>query len=191
MQQKPCNIPFFIFFCHWWQSSFFQELRRHENRETIRSPFSCRSWSQVSSLHCKSDWSKDDVCWTEGRFFFFFLGPLAESSGGMKRWTCSAKLLLSVCMPFWQTRGCARARGEKWTYAPSFRESVIVSGCSPAERERKRKRESENNKMHPVQPLTSVCFCVTAFKTRQCAALASLRCHLVAPSRAAISSRWH
>lgn len=55
------------------------------------------------------------------------LVPLADSRGGMKRLTCSAKLFfpLSGCLSGRQEP--AREKGEKWTYGyvPSFSESVI------------------------------------------------------------------
>lgn len=106
----------------------------------------------------------------------FFL-TLTLTEGGRSRpdsrpvWAqCQAPVLEwkgwpALPRPFFSLSGCLSGRqeavteqGEKWTYVPSFTESEIVSGLSPAERRRlshKRTQTSENNKMHPVQGLTS------------------------------------
>lgn len=71
---------------------------------------------------------------------------------------------LSLCLhAFLADKRLCESEEKNETYAPSFSESLIVSGSSPAERE----LESENNKMHPVQALTSV-FVSLPFKTDIC-----------------------
>lgn len=110
------------------------------------------------------------------------LVPLAGSTGGMKRWTCSARLFLSLSLSLWitlwQTRACERKRERtKMNECAKFQWVCDCFWPLPRQRDREGDREggasrlktSENNKMHPVQIQDPhFCFCVTVFKRSSC-----------------------